>query len=113
MRTSEQRVAELHHRMDALKQVRALRRYRLTCVAACAAALIVAVLMALGVSRLPIQANDAVSGSAAASFFAEHTALGYIVAALLALCLGVLVTVFCFRLKRRIMDEDTENGRER
>ncbi len=31
--------------------------------------------------------------------------LGYILVTVVALCLGVLVTVFCFRLKRRMEDK--------
>ena len=112
MRTSEERVAEMHRRMDGLKRAKALRRYRLTCAGAGAAALIVTVLLALGVSRLPIQVNDPVSGAVTASAFAGNAALGYIVVALMALCLGVFVTVFCFRLKRRTKDGDTDDGRK-
>ncbi len=106
MRTSEERVEELHRRMDALKKAKALRKYRLTCAAACTAALVVTVLMALDISRLPIQANDPVSGSVSASVFAGHEAVGYIVVALVALCLGVLVTIFCFRIKRRMSETE-------
>ena len=112
MRTSEERIEELHLRMDALKQAKAVRRYRLARAAACTAALAVTVLVALGVSLLPVQVNDPVSGSVTASVFAGNTALGYIVTALVALCLGALVTVFCFRLKQRTMNGDTGNGRK-
>ena len=101
MRTSEERIEALHCRMDALKQAKAIRNYHLTCAAACVAALILTVLTALGVSRLPFRANDPVSGSVTASVFAGNTTLGYIVTALIALCLGVLVTIFCFRMKQR------------
>lgn len=106
MRTSEERVEELHRRMDALKQAKALRKYHLTCATACAAALIVTVLMALGVSHLPIRVNNPVSGSIAASVFAGHETVGYVVVALVALCLGVLVTIFCFRMKRRMSETE-------
>ena len=109
MRTSEQRIEELHRRMNALKQAKALRKYRLTCAAACTAALIVTVLIALGVSRFPIQVNNPVSGGVTASVFAGNTALGYIVTALIALCLGILVTVFCFRMKRRMNETEKYN----
>ena len=102
MRTSEERVAELHRRMGALKQAKAMRRYRLTCAAACAAALILTVLAALDVSRLPVWPDGAASGSVSASIFAGNTALGYVAVALAALCLGALVTVFCFRMKQRM-----------
>ena len=103
MRTSEERIKELHRRMNALKQANAVRRYRLTCAAACTAALFLTVLTALCVSRLPVQSNHTVSGSAAASTFAENETLGYVAVAIVALCLGMLVTVFCFRMKRRMI----------
>lgn len=109
MRTSEERIEELHRRMDALKQAKALRKYRLTCAAACTVAMIVTVLMALGVSRLPVQSNETAPGSVTASIFAGHEAVGYVVIALVALCLGVLVTIFCFRMKMRMMKEMEEH----
>ena len=106
MRTSEERIEELHRRMDALKQARALRRYRLICAAACAAALILTVLLALGVSGLPAQSGETVPGSITASVFAGNETAGYVVVALIALCLGVLVTVFCFRIKHRMYETE-------
>ena len=101
MRTSEERVAELHRRMEGMRQAKARRRYRLTCAAACAGGLIVAALSAVGVSRLPVQTNAAFGG-AAGSIFACHEALGYIVVSLLAFVLGAMVTVFCVRLRRHM-----------
>lgn len=106
MRTSEQRIKELHCRMDTLRQTKALRKYRLICAAACTAALVITVLMALGVSGLPVQSGETASGGVTASVFAGHEALGYIVTALIALCLGALVTVFCFRLRQRIRETE-------
>ena len=106
MRTSEERVEELHRRMDALKRAKTVRRYHLTCAAACSAALILTVLTAVGVSMLPVQPEKAVFESYSASVFAGREALGYVVAALIALCLGVLVTVFCFRMRRRMNETE-------
>ena len=112
MRTSEERIEELHRRMNTVKQAKAARKYRLICAAACAAALVLSVLAALGVSRLPVRVISPVSGGVSASVFAGHTALGYIVTALIGLCLGVLATVVCFRLKRRKINEDADHGRK-
>ena len=56
--------------------------------------------MALVIASLPIQSPGTITGSAAASIFADHASLGYVVVALLAFCLGALVTVFCFRIKK-------------
>ena len=48
----------------------------------------------------------------AANIFAENGVLGYIVVALVALVLGVLVTLFCFRLKRHMEKEGKSDDRK-
>ena len=105
MRSSEERVKELHRRMDAMKRAKACRRYVLTCAAAIAACLSVTVLLALGVSRLPVQAQSGAVAGMTASVFAGSPALSYIVVALVALILGAMVTVFCFRLRRHMEEK--------
>lgn len=112
MRTSEERVQELHHRMrtmeNAMENARIRRRYRLICATACTACFAIIVALALLIAQLPIQIPGEGVGGAAASIFANHTALRYVVTALLAFCLGALVTVFCFRIKKH-MKERGEN----
>ena len=63
--------------------------------------------MALVIAHNPVQVSGEGSGSASASSFANNGVLGYIVIALLAFCLGVLVTVFCFRMRNHM--NETEN----
>ncbi|MBQ1364037.1 MAG: DUF4179 domain-containing protein [Oscillospiraceae bacterium] len=104
MRTSEERVRELHRRMAAMEREKSRRRYQLLCAAACTACLAITVAMALVIASLPIQSTDMIAGSAAASIFADHASLGYVVVALLAFCLGVLVTIFCLRMKNHIKE---------
>ena len=104
MRTSEERVRELYRRMEAMEKARGRSRYRLLCAAACAACLAVAVAMALVIASLPVRLPGEIYGSAAASIFADHASQGYVVVALLAFCLGALVTVFCFRVKRHMKE---------
>ena len=99
MRTSEERVAEMHRRMDEMKRAKARRRHLLNGAAACAVCLAAAVPLALGMSRIPLRAREMPVGEAAASIFAGDSASGIIVTALTAFVLGVLVTVFCFRLR--------------
>ena len=111
MRTSEERVEELHHRMNTIKQTRAHRRYMMTCAAAAFVCLVIVISVALIVSRLPVQSETALAGSMSASIFAGHEALGYVIVAIVSLCLGVLVTVLCFRLKRRMDSEEKQNDR--
>ena len=112
MRTPEERVEELHRRMDALKRAKARRKYYAVCASACAACLILAVALALIVSQIPVNPTDTAAGSVTASVFADHVALGYILVAVVALCLGVLVTVFCFRLKRQMDEREKRDDRK-
>ena len=100
MRTSEERVAELHRRMAERRQEKARRRDAAVSAAAFCACLAVAVLLAVVIARVPVMAPDAAAAAATASIFADNRTLGCVVVALLAFCLGVLVTVFCFRVKR-------------
>ena len=111
MRTSEERVAELHRRMEAMKRAKACRKYVQTCTTACAACLVVTVLLALGVSRLPLSTHNGSAGGATASIFAGTQALGYIVVALLAFILGAMVTVLCYRMRRHMEKEEKPNDR--
>ena len=61
--------------------------------------------LALVVANTPVQSQTAGAAGFAASMLAGHAALGAIVVAILAFCLGVLVTVFCFRLRRQREEE--------
>ena len=107
MRISEERFAGLR------------RRARHICAPARAAGFVACLALGLGqargVLRAPAQANSVVANSAAASaaagIFAPGSAPGYIAVALMALALGVLVTLLCYRLRRRMGDkrDDREN----
>lgn len=102
MRTSEARVEEMHCRMEALKRAKARRAYIAACASVCLPCLILTVMLALAVSRAPVQkAEPAAGGAAAASIFTDGAAFGYVLVGVVSLCLGVLVTVLCFRLRRR------------
>ena len=100
MRTSEERVEELHHRMKSLERERNRRRYTIMCAAALSACLVITVSMAFVISMTTVQSPTAYSGGVSASIFADHGALGYVITALLAFCLGATVTIFCFRLQK-------------
>ena len=88
MRTSEERVQEMHRRMGTLKTAK-IRRYRRISAVFCAACFALTVGLAL-----------VMSGSAAASIFTGREALGSVVIAILAFCLGALVTILCFRVRK-------------
>ena len=55
MRTSEERVQELHKRMSAMKQAKTDRRYALTCAGAGAVCLALLAFLAVRISGLPVQ----------------------------------------------------------
>ncbi len=102
MRTSEERVRELHRRMEDMQWSRKHRRYVISSAAVCAACLMITVILACVVAGLPVESPIAGSGSYTASIFTNYSTLGYVVVALLAFCLGALVTVFCFRLREHM-----------
>lgn len=106
MRTSEARIEELHRRMDALKKERIRRRYMLQCSAAGIACLAIVIVMAFVIAGTAVQSSGAGPGGFSASIFADHATLRYVIVALLAFCLGVLVVIFCFRLRKHMEEKD-------
>ena len=112
MRTDEELVTELHQRMKTRRQEKARHRFIVMSTSAFAACLVLVLLAAVGISRRPIEAASGLSGSLTASIFADHAALGYVIIALVAFCLGALVTVLCFRLKRSMDKEERDDDRE-
>ena len=106
MRTSEERVAELHKRMERMRRTKSQHRYRAVCIALCAACMIVTVGFSILISQAPLQSPTQAGSGATASIFAENPVLGYIVVALVALLLGISVTVFCFRLKQHMAEKE-------
>ena len=88
------------------------RRYRQICAAAGAVWLVFTALLSLSVSHLPVYPPDAQSASAAASIFAKNTVLRYVFVALAALCLGAMVTAFCFHMKRHMDEEEKRDDRK-
>ena len=110
MRTSEERIEELHRRMEHRKKKKTTYSYRLQRDAAVAACLVLAVVIAFVVARVPLRYPVDGSSGISGSLFASHAFLAYLVVALLAFCLGAFVTVFCFRLRRHM--EETGDDRK-
>lgn len=109
MRTYDERISELHLRMDQRKHSKAVRRARLLSAAAYAVCGTIAALFALVISGYPVQVPDGSVGGVSASIFADHAMLGYIVVALLAFVLGALVTILCFWLRARANGEKNDD----
>lgn len=112
MRTSDERIAELHKRMDTLKKEKDLRVFRIWSTVAVAAAFVLAIGLAVLIAKLPFKMPETEMDGAAASIFAENEALGIIVAAILAFTLGVMVTVLCFRLKKHQEEKQNNDSRD-
>ena len=112
MRTSEERVEELHRRTATLRQAKLRRKNCLLSGAAVFVCLALSILFAAAVAHAPASASGAMPAGAAASIFADHAVLGFVVVALVSFCLGTLVTILCYRLNKNTGDgEKRDAGR--
>ncbi len=110
MRNAEARVSELHRRMDALSRARR-RRFRMARAAAAAGCAALAILVALGAARTPVGVPGTDRSEVAASIFAERGAVGYGMVAIVAFCLGVVLTLFCVTQKKHMKEEKKHDDR--
>jgi glycerol uptake facilitator-like aquaporin len=108
MRTSEERIEELHRRMKAMEEKKGRRIYVLKCTAAFAACFAVTVAVALMIANAPVIDPDIAPDTASASIFTEHSALGYVVVAAIAFILGAFVTIFCYRIRKHSEDKNDD-----
>ena len=107
MRSDNERISALHKRAAQLNKEN-IRRRSLAIgsisIVICLAALIALAFAMPGLSDTFI-ANigpDNMTGS----IFSQSPYLGFIIIGVIAFALGVMVTVFCFRLKKRMNDND-------
>ena len=113
MRSTEARIIEMHSRAERIRKARARRRYRAVRAAASAVCAALAIALALLVSRFDVGAGlSDLTASGMASIFTRGGALGYVLVAVLAFCLGALLTVFCTRLKRRMDEKERSDDRK-
>ena len=108
MRTSDERLDELHRRMDKRKRDKNDRSLLLKSGAACAAGVAGTVAAALLIANAPYRNPEAAESGIPGSIIAAQSALGYIVIGLLAFCLGALVTIFCFRLRKHLEEKSDD-----
>jgi len=105
MRTSEEKVNELHRRMKNVKLQRMRRKIFISSSSVLAVCLCIVVVSAIAISRSPVLTNLTVKESMTASIFASKGMVEFIVIALIAFTLGVAFTCFCIRLKKWYDDE--------
>ncbi len=108
MRTSEERLDELHRRMDKRTSNKKSCDYILRSAAVCIAGLAITVACALLIAKAPYSNPGAAESGIPGSIIATQSVLGYIVIGILAFCLGTIVTIFCFRLRKHLEEKDDD-----
>ena len=108
MKTYDSWTDELHRRMDDRRKTKKRNRMIGFAAASGSVCLALVVLIAVGISRIPGHDTVVSPGGFVASIMADNPAVGYVIVALLSLCFGVALAVFCMRLKRHL-DEETDN----
>ena len=101
MRTSEEKVEELHRRMKNVKRQRMRRKmmiYSSSVLAACLCVVVSAIMTSKAMNLTNVNAKESMT----ASIFASEGMLGYIVIALIAFTLGIAFTCFCKKLKNMV-----------
>ena len=106
MMTSEERVLELHRRMNNYTQEKRNRSFRVVNVMAFAACLALTFALAGMIAAVPSFTTGISEGNATASLFTEHEALGYMIIAMIAFCLGSMVTIFCYRIRKHLYEDN-------
>ncbi len=110
MRSTEERLAQLHIRADRLARVRRTKRFAFTCAGAgLSCAVFLAALIFAVYSAEPASADLTVSPALTASILVRGGALGCVLISIAAFSLGVVFTVFCYRLKRRMTEKDRKD----
>lgn len=100
MRTSNEKVEELHRRMQNLKGKRLRKKMIITSSSVLAACVCIVILSAVFISQIPENSDINIRESMAASIFASDGILGYIVTALIAFTIGIAFSCFCIKLKK-------------
>ena len=101
MRSHEERITEVKHRIAEKERQKRLRCGRIAAVSSVAAALALIVGMSLAMPGMVSQTESGMSSDfeTTATMLGGNSAPGYIVIGLLAFVLGVCVTVLCFRIR--------------
>ena len=106
MRTSEEKVAELHLRMRERRHEKARGRYLRACASAAAICLALTVVFAAILSQIPVHSPGELQAGAMASMISDRAVLGFLLVALVAFFLGVFFTAFCYRMRKRMEEEE-------
>ena len=105
--TAEERVAALHTRMAALRERRE-RRKTAALSAGCAGLTVCLAALIFGRSH-----PGGTAGAYTGATMLFEDAGGYVLAAVLAFMLGVIITVLCIRFRRKHESEQADTKKER
>lgn len=114
MRSHEERITEVKHRIAEKERQKRLRRGWIAAVSSVAAALALIVGMSLAMPGMVSQTESGMSSGfeTTATMLGGSSAPGYIVIGLLAFVLGVCVTVLCFRIRLLNNEEQPAEQKE-
>ena len=111
MLTDEERIKAMHDRARDINRKRQKRKVAAAGILSTAFCLMIVITTALLMPKLNdvnVSGGDAIDMNA--SIFSGTAALGYIVIGILAFILGVGVTIFCFRFKKKQEEDDSTKG---
>lgn len=101
MLTNEERIAAMHSRAEQLEKERQQKFARRMQVSSVAAGFVLVILLAAFLSDVTGRLDtDGMNGNMNASIL-SGTAAGTVVIAIIAFMLGIAVTVFCYKIKRK------------
>jgi len=107
LRTGQERIEEMHKKARAIERHERIVRARVIGIAAACASVMLIVLIAFNTTFVRFNKiwgseNPEFTGS----IFAEPNSYGFVLVGVLAFALGVLVTVLCYHLRRRVEDQE-------
>lgn len=107
MLTDEERIKAMHERAHDINRKKQKRKVAAAGILSTAFCLMIVITTALFMPKFnDVNVSGSDSASMNASIFSGTAALGYIVIGILAFILGVAVTIFCFRFKKKQDDND-------
>lgn len=109
MRTDKERINMMHARAAQLEKQKRARKVRILQSAGAVISFAAVIMFAIFMPRISDAGEGTPSGPGGgmhASIFGDSAVLGYIVVSIIAFLLGVVLTVFCFRLRRWQEDKD-------
>ncbi|MEG0570121.1 MAG: DUF4179 domain-containing protein [Oscillospiraceae bacterium] len=113
MRTTDERLNAVKNRTFEMKKTKKIRQNRILMLSSFAASLAIIVGMSISFPDIMkhISLSEYGSASNVGSIFSNGNAIGYVMIAIVAFCLGVCVTILCMQLHKK-NKENTHDDRD-